>query len=963
MKYTNDELQQLAALIRPWLTKGPPRIEIPPATSSSNATGSSASATALAALTTLINSHIGQDFVGGHDTSVPAINMHKEYYSKDFGVLGDGVTDDSNAIQNMWTTIGLAGGGRVVMNSLTPTGSIYYNKTISCYYDNMDIQWRSPMISGATGCIRIMGTYDEFTRKADATAMKLHVNSTTNASNQTVLELSATDTALMDAEPVVANRIVVVGDKLSVRGLNDVTGKSIQKDTTFVLSLAKVGAYWQITCTDELDYTFQPHYTTGDSPISSSDWPADATTGTTIYIVRYATFNADLPAGSWFVAVNSIAGFSVGDVIQVGDGRTENDVNSSALKGGGGGPYKNPAALELMRIVGFNIGTGDLVTDNKIYFDRATTRAYVKAAPAYGGCARILPVRNSHFSGARITYNALQTSTSYNSLQMTYAVECSVHDCRVEGLVVQFISGVQSPLYGRAAHACRMSYALNCKAYNNTILDCADSTSGRGYGITDYYSSGNQIYDNIISGCRHNILLQLATNSIIYGNESRNHLISGIDAHGVNSFGCHIFGNTITQANGSTTDSAIAAGIRIGNTSHSNGDHNMTVENNVFVWNNGAADIAFDFIPASSDIVFRNNTVWYAGIGVKFTLNSLQVTPVQTATNITIEGNRFLGCSDRPFKIQAQPTYDGVNSLGKIDKLTIVNNIDHTNNRHIEVVGVAGITNVLIANNSIVNNVSTAGRFGIIVSDVVGLMVRDNNVTGCNKGLSLTNCTGPARVIQNTILGLIDGTTGQFSYVDGGGNTGVDFRLNQTDLGVGIGTGAPVGPLHVAGAVYSTGATGCYVLYDRATNAISSTFYSPNPQQFRIFDHVANVDRISIDSNGLTSVLGRLGNAWTALAYTNSGGTTWADFGGGYEAGQYKVLGDIVFVRGLVARTAGTGTTVAILPVGYRPLTRHVFPADTNTGYGRIDIDTSGNVIAVSGGVGNVSLNFTFSVL
>jgi hypothetical protein len=54
--------------------------------------------------------------------------------------------------------------------------------------------------------------------------------------------------------------------------------------------------------------------------------------------------------------------------------------------------------------------------------------------------------------------------------------------------------------------------------------------------------------------------------------------------------------------------------------------------------------------------------------------------------------------------------------------------------------------------------------------------------------------------------------------------------------------------------------------------------------------------------------------AWTALTLQNS----WVNFGGGYQVGQYRMVGDIVYLRGVVC--SGTaGQTIATLPAGYRP--------------------------------------------
>lgn len=98
-------------------------------------------------------------------------------------------------------------------------------------------------------------------------------------------------------------------------------------------------------------------------------------------------------------------------------------------------------------------------------------------------------------------------------------------------------------------------------------------------------------------------------------------------------------------------------------------------------------------------------------------------------------------------------------------------------------------------------------------------------------------------------------------------------------------------------------------------------------------------------SGGYTQFGGRLGGAWTGLSFDSG----WGDYGG-FQTGQYKKVGDLVFLRGLVARSSGVGTTIATLPSGYRPLTSIRFGIDTDTGHGAIEIASSGVITLQSGG-------------
>ena len=59
---------------------------------------------------------------------------------------------------------------------------------------------------------------------------------------------------------------------------------------------------------------------------------------------------------------------------------------------------------------------------------------------------------------------------------------------------------------------------------------------------------------------------------------------------------------------------------------------------------------------------------------------------------------------------------------------------------------------------------------------------------------------------------------------------------------------------------------------------------------------------------------------WIGLAY----GSGWSTYDGTYMPGGYRKVGDEVQVRGLV-KCSGVGTTIATLPVGYRPPYHHLY--------------------------------------
>lgn len=84
---------------------------------------------------------------------------------------------------------------------------------------------------------------------------------------------------------------------------------------------------------------------------------------------------------------------------------------------------------------------------------------------------------------------------------------------------------------------------------------------------------------------------------------------------------------------------------------------------------------------------------------------------------------------------------------------------------------------------------------------------------------------------------------------------------------------------------------------------------------------------------------------WQTPTFENS----WVNFAGGFAAaGYWKDAEGVVHLRGVV-KSGTVGATIFTLPLGYRPLDRHMFAAmtDTNT-IGRVDVVADGTVVASS---------------
>jgi len=85
------------------------------------------------------------------------------------------------------------------------------------------------------------------------------------------------------------------------------------------------------------------------------------------------------------------------------------------------------------------------------------------------------------------------------------------------------------------------------------------------------------------------------------------------------------------------------------------------------------------------------------------------------------------------------------------------------------------------------------------------------------------------------------------------------------------------------------------------------------------------------------SLFGSFG-AWTALPYVAG----WVDFGSGFQVGQYRKIGDMVYLRGLCKRTSGVSLIIVTLPAEHRPPGDLLFDVISNDLPGRVDIYATG---------------------
>lgn len=137
---------------------------------------------------------------------------------------------------------------------------------------------------------------------------------------------------------------------------------------------------------------------------------------------------------------------------------------------------------------------------------------------------------------------------------------------------------------------------------------------------------------------------------------------------------------------------------------------------------------------------------------------------------------------------------------------------------------------------------------------------------------------------------------------------------------------------------------------------------------------LANAAASSLKGNSLTfasvpadltaaqvrTLLGLDVTAWTAVTFQNS----WANFGAGMQVAQYRKVGDVVEVRGVI-QSGVTATVAFTLPAGFVPPATQTLPVVGPSGaLASVTVATTGTVAVISAsGTSGVGIAFRFSTI
>jgi hypothetical protein len=671
------------------------------------------------------------------------------YYGHHWGIHG-GLEDESARLQTMLNEVGELGGGRVVIRARNPTDSIVIHKLTSIYYNNVWLEFRSPQKLNAVGGLRIMGSMLEYVRAPATAGGKLDVNA---VEGDTELVLATSPTSMQASD-------FIVGDYIVVRGLNRADGNAIQKQYLFVTAI-NTGTN-TLTVHSELEYTFQPTYTTGDSPIDSSEYGPDATTGTVIKVIASGLAIADVTRGLYEFEVTNLVNFAVGQIVRLADTRNEFDINPSAIRSSLL-PYENECNMEFARIIKITATTGG---QGIVTLDHAVSKEYLTAN--YASISVVTPVENSRIIGVDITYDEVQTSKNYHAVTVAFGLNCKVNDAHVYG-------------YGyRRGQGVRTSDSYLCGGENilveGGLFDGPDplspgSGSGENYGVTDYKSTGT-VYTNCrTKDCRHGYLVQASTLFTFRDCQSWGAFISDFDLHGLRETDGLIENCLAVGGNQHTPDASDHIGFQPGNTSHTVGSHHIIFRNCIAIGYKETNAAGFSYCPDSSNIEFNGCQVYDSYWGITFRRNSYQCLPVQDCENIRIINSTFYDCTDRAVRVIGAPVTVGTSSVGKIKGLTIKGCQTVRCSRHYVIDGNFGVENLIMEGNDILDPIATTGEYAYDIKDINGVnSFRNNGAIGANKGMRLENVLA-ATVVTNVLTPTLESV----AFTDAGGNTGLQY--------------------------------------------------------------------------------------------------------------------------------------------------------------------------------------------
>lgn len=416
------------------------------------------------------------------------------------------------------------------------------------------------------------------------------------------------------------------------------------------------------------------------------------------------------------VTVLNASGFATGDYALVSDDRTEADLMAPVTTN-----LTNPAVMEIVRV--------SKVDGNTIYFERPLRRTYLSSRNAT--VQKMNPVKNSHVVMGDLIWTALQSARGNYGVTTQYAVGCTIRVKNAYGKD------------GRYAPALRLSYSYDCHILDSGIYEAARYDSGEAYGVVLTYSTLCSARNCSASGQRHSYLLQTTTSCDVLDCVSNDDWISGIDLHGAGAIGTRVMRNRISRSSNYAPSVSSGGGIRNGNTSHTIGDHDTLISQNIIEGYSGPLCSAIDIAPSSNGVIIRDNQIIDCLIGVRHYKVGSAINANQFSDRIVIDSNSFTRVAS-PLSIKNY-------SNSAWQEVVLTNNRSVENSVHFLI---EDVPKVLASNNQIIAPVASANP-AFEFKNIAALQAFGNYSGNTAIGIRATGC-GVARIVRNF---LADSTT------------------------------------------------------------------------------------------------------------------------------------------------------------------------------------------------------------
>lgn len=646
-------------------------------------------------------------------------------------IVRDGVTDCSVALQAELDRMEAIGGGTLKL--LSRSKGIRINSSVQVGSNTKFDLSECRVVFGANGNLGIQGDLNELP-----------------ATSKPIL-FSAITAGATSFSIIVQNENVTpaAGQQFTLRGQQDATGRTINKETAYIASVVNNGSVtggvkWTITPIDPIQNSYSVRYTGDDYELATG---LQDKTNFTINI--YSALTANTPAGARSITVADASIFTVGDYVMYADKAT---VGSETLNTAD----KNPINTEFNRIVE--------IVGNVVKLEHLTYNALTTANK--GGITKITPALNSEIVGARATYGDADGVKSRHALFMKYAASSKIYDCKVDP---SRIGGVNYGCYGNMI---RVHLSYDCTVFDCVVRgkpDDATYISGEGYGFVLIGSTHCKILFSDAYNCRHSFLHQAANGNMIGFCKATNDRAAAIDFHGINSKANHVFSCDVYGGPLSTGTESKKRAINIGNTSHIYGDFDNTVEGikiyNYVIDHSVVDGIALQLSSPSRGNTVRNITVEGSNYGIFIAANTNF--PTDILGDNLIEDVLLKGITSTAVDIDG-----GTNKA--VQNLILKGVVSDSNATHFAVQNVTGFT---LERGGVKNSIPTSGRYAAAFEGVTGLKVKDCLFDGANRGISILDCPS-AQITDNDFANQIETTVFKDDTTTGN-NNGYRFEGNR----------------------------------------------------------------------------------------------------------------------------------------------------------------------------------------